>query len=189
MPAHARKNESVWHFLGQILSWTLLAAVLALGAVTVIVPKIAGAMPLTVLTSSMKPGLPPGTLLVVRPVAPQDIRVGDVITYQIRSGVPGVISHRVTGISLGADGSRTFVLKGDNNSAADAEPVIAAQIQGRLWYSLPLLGYANTAATGDAREWIVRGAGVLLLGYAVTVVVRGVLSRRRNKGADRGEGV
>lgn len=180
MAAHSRRDDGVLRFLGQVLSWSLLAVVLALGVVTIVVPKIAGAMPLTVLTSSMKPGLPPGTLLVVKPVATGDIRVGDVITYQIHSGVPGVISHRVTGITLGPDGTRTFVLKGDNNSAADAEPVIGAQVQGRLWYSIPYLGYANTLASGADREWIVRGGGVLLLGYALTLIARGLLARRRN---------
>lgn len=179
MAAHARNDDSVWRFLANVLSWSLLAVILAIGVVTVVVPKMAGAMPLTVLTSSMKPGLPPGTLLVVKPVATDDIEVGDVITYQIRSGVPGVISHRVTGITLGPDGGRSFVLKGDNNTAADAAPVIGAQVQGRLWYSVPYLGYVNTLVTGTDREWIVRGGGVLLLGYALILIVRGLLPQRR----------
>ncbi|SMG09150.1 signal peptidase I [Agreia pratensis] len=185
MAAHARSDDSVWRFLGTVLSWSLLAVILALGVVVIAVPKLAGAMPLTVLTSSMKPGLPPGTLLVVKPVATEDIKIGDVITYQIHSGVPGVISHRVTGITLGPDGTRSFVLKGDNNSAADAEPVIGPQVQGRLWYSVPFLGYANTLATGTDREWIVRGGGVLLLGYALALIGKDILSRRRQSSGRR----
>jgi signal peptidase len=179
MAAHARTDDTVWLFLANVLSWSLLAVILAVGVVTVVVPKMAGAMPLTVLTSSMEPGLPPGTLLVVKPVAIDDIKVGDVITYQIHSGVPGVISHRVTGITLGPDAARSFVLKGDNNTTADAAPVIGAQVQGRLWYSVPYLGYVNTLVTGTDREWIVRGCGVLLLGYALILIVRGLLPQRR----------
>lgn len=39
-----------------------------------------------------------------------DIRVGDVVTYQIESGQPVVISHRVVGITSSSDGSRTWLL-------------------------------------------------------------------------------
>ena len=179
MGAHAPAERSLWHYLSRAVSLALLLLVLALGAVVVAIPRLAGAIPLTVLTSSMEPRLPPGTLVVVRPVAIDDIRVGDVVTYQIHSGVPGVISHRVIAISLAADGGRTFVLKGDNNSVADATPVIPAQVQGRLWYSVPYVGFVNTAVSGDVRAWAVPAGGVLLLVYAAITIVRGLVDARR----------
>lgn len=54
--------------------------------------------------------LPPGTLLVVLPTPVADIRVGDVVTYQIESGQPSVVSHRVVGTTSSSDGSRTWLL-------------------------------------------------------------------------------
>ncbi len=74
-----------------------LAAVIA---VAVVVPRLAGARPYVVLTGSMRPGMPPGTLVVVRPVDPRSIGVGDVITYQVASGEPDVVTHRVVAQGL-----------------------------------------------------------------------------------------
>ena len=49
------------------------------------------------LTSSMEPGLPPGTLVIVKPIDPVDVRIGTVITYQLESGKPTVVTHRDCG--------------------------------------------------------------------------------------------
>ena len=96
------------------------------------------------------------TLLIVSPVHPQDIRVGDVVTYQIRSGEPGVITHRVIAINSSTSSGRTFVFKGDNNSDRDPVDVVAGQIHGRVWYSVPLIGYVSTAVKGENKSWIIR---------------------------------
>lgn len=120
----------------------------------------------------MQPGMPPGTLAVVRPIDPDDIGVGDIVTYQIRVDQPGVISHRVQSIAIGADGRRTFVFKGDNNSSADPERVVPAQIMGRVWYSLPGLGFVNTSVAGNARPWLVPTLGTGLIAYALLLALR-----------------
>ena len=41
------------------------------------------------------PASAPGSVVVVRPVDPADIGVGSVITYQLESGEPEVVTHRV----------------------------------------------------------------------------------------------
>src|SRR5690349_6214985 len=79
----------------------LVAVVLAL---TVLVPLIGGATTYTILTDSMRPGYPPGTVVAVKPVAPEDIGAGDVITFQIRSGEPTVATHRVTSVAVTTTG-------------------------------------------------------------------------------------
>jgi signal peptidase len=179
------RTKGLWHYIGVALSGALLLLVVALAVMLIVVPKVAGGIPLTVLTSSMEPRLPPGTLIVVRPVNPDDLRIGDVVTYQIRSGKPGVITHRIIAIASSSDGSRSFTLKGDNNSDPDNEPVIEAQIQGRLWYSLPFIGYVNNGVNGANKTWIIPVAAVLLLSYAGYMIASGtataVKSRRKPK--------
>ena len=54
--------------------------------VALVVPRLAGATPYVVLTGSMQPKMPPGTLVVARPVDPMSIAPGDVVTYQIQLG-------------------------------------------------------------------------------------------------------
>ena len=172
------------HALGLVISGALLLLVLMLFALLVIVPKITGATPLTVLTSSMEPHLPPGTLIVVGPVNTDDLVIGDIATYQIHSGEPAVITHRITAISSSTDGTRSFQFQGDNNSLPDPYLVLSAQIQGRLWYSVPLIGYANNFVNGASRALIIPAVAVALLGYSAVMLVAGVRAgRRRPRGA------
>lgn len=166
------------------VSGGLFALVVLLALVAVIVPRVAGATPLTILTGSMQPSLPPGTLIVVKPEPVTHIAIGDVLTYQIRPGRPDVVSHRVVGVTVASDGSRTFTTKGDNNSAADPT-VQPAQIRGVLWYSIPLLGYVSTFVAGSQGSWLVPLAGVLLLGYAVYLIAAGLISAARGGSASR----
>ncbi|TFD74572.1 signal peptidase I [Cryobacterium sp. Sr8] len=174
-------DKGPWHYIGVALSGALLLLVLALAVILIVVPKVAGGVPLTVLTSSMEPRLPPGTLIVVRPVNPDDLRIGDVVTYQIQSGKPGVITHRIIAVASSSDGSRSFTLQGDNNGAPDSEQVIEAQIQGRLWYSLPYIGYVNNGVNGENKAWIVPVAAVLLLSYAGYMIAAGTVAAARGK--------
>lgn len=179
----APTEKSLWHYLGLVLSAAALLLVIALAVMLIVVPKATGSIPLTVLTSSMEPGLPPGTLIIVRPVDPNDLRLGDVITYQIHSGRPGVITHRIIAINASSSGDRTFELKGDNNSQADADAIIAEQIQGRLWYSVPLLGHVNNAVNGENRAWIIPVGAVLLFSYAGYMVASGALAAVKKRRA------
>jgi signal peptidase len=169
------------------LSTGVILLVAALAVVLIVIPKATGSVPLSVLTQSMEPSLPPGTLLVVRPVPVDDIRVGDVVTYQIASGQPAVVSHRVVGITTSSTGQRTFVLKGDANDLPDSAPVTAPQIRGVLWYSLPGLGVVNQAVNGS-RSWLVPTMAGILLTYGVLMVGMGTGSavRRRRRRTARG---
>jgi signal peptidase len=189
---NARRTSSagsgVLHSIGVGLSAGLLLVVLALAVVLVVVPKATGSTPLTVLTSSMEPSLPPGTLLVVRPTPVEEIRVGDVMTYQIESGRPEVISHRVTEIVSSSDGTTSFITKGDNNDAPDDEAVLPVQVKGTLWYSVPVLGFVNQAVNGQARAWIVPLLAVALFGYAGYMIVSGLVSHRSERRRRRGRG-
>src|SRR5690554_6414263 len=175
------KPRGILYYLGLGVSGGLLALVILVGMMAVVVPAIAGATPLTVLTSSMEPKLPPGTLVIVKPTKPTDIRVGDVITYQIESGKPGVVTHRVTGISTSSAGSKTFTAKGDNNDVADGKPVEEVQIMGEVWYSVPWIGYVASAVNGDARTWLVPAIAAGLFLYAGYMVASGIASSARKR--------
>ena len=183
-----RREHGLLHALGLGLGVGLVLLVAALAVVLVVLPRATGSTPLTVLTSSMEPGLPPGTLLVVRPTPVEQVKVGDVVTYQIASGRPEVITHRVTGIESAADGDLRFVLQGDANDEPDPQAVRPEQVGGVLWYSVPLVGWVNQAVAGEARTWIVPLLAVGLLAYAAYMVVSGVLDarRRRRRGARHG---
>jgi len=129
----------------------------------------------------MEPGLPPGTLIVVKPIDTSDIAMGDVITYQIKSDEPGVITHRITGITNSSDGSRTFTLTGDNNDVADELQVLPVQVVGKLWYSVPWIGNVASFVNGGGKTWVVPVAASGLLLYAGFMIMSSILSSVRSR--------
>lgn len=177
------KEKGLLHYLGTAISAALLILVLGIAALVIAAPAVVGGQALTVLTQSMEPGLPPGTLIVIRPTPAADIRIGDVITYQIASDQPAVVSHRVVTKSIGTDGQTTFTTKGDNNDLVDQNPVMEVQVRGTLWYSIPYLGWVNNAVNGDARTFIVPIAAGGLFLYALYMFGGSVRERIRKRRA------
>lgn len=170
-------------WLGNVVAWLVVLALLGVVLATIAVPRFAGATPYTVLSSSMEPRLPPGTLLIVRPVATERLGVGDVITYQLRSGRPEVVSHRISAVSYGADGQVTFRTRGDHNPAEDPDPVRAAQVRGELWYAVPWVGHL-TIWLGVRGRLLLTGLAVAgLTAYALVSFGSALRDRSRRRAA------
>jgi signal peptidase len=160
-------------------TWTVIAVILWLIVIAVLIPQIGGATPYTVQTGSMTPALPPGTLVVVRPVPIGKIGVGDIITYQLKPGRPEVVTHRVVTVGDNAAHGRVLHTKGDANNAADANWVIAKQVRGRYWYSVPYVGRVTNLLTNQQRQSALMVIVVGLLGYAGLMFARDMRDRRR----------
>ncbi len=121
--------------IARILSNAVLAAVIVIAAL-MLVPRILGYMPYTVLSGSMEPAYPVGGIVFVQPTAPENLHAGDVVMYQLANGVP--VTHRV----VSADSTqRTFITKGDANPTEDPSPVPFDAVIGKAKLYLPLLGY------------------------------------------------
>jgi signal peptidase len=183
----ARRAEeervSIPRMVFQAFSWVLLLLVALLAIVVVVVPLVTGAKPYTILTGSMVPQYPPGTLVVVKPVDVEEINLGDVITYQLESGKADVVTHRVVAVGAAADGSPLFITRGDANDADDPEPVQPVQIIGELWYSVPYIGWINNVVTGQARAWAIPVAVAGLFVYGIVLFAMSFRDRRRAKAA------
>ncbi|WP_460775326.1 signal peptidase I [Microbacterium sp. GXF7504] len=177
---HGTDTESTSRSLASAL-WRgaragILALLLLLIVLVVGVPLVTGASTFTISGRSMEPTLPIGTLIVTQPVDPDEIAIGDIITFQLESGKATVATHRVVGVGLGAE--RAFVTQGDANGSADAGTVQAEQIRGRLWYSIPFLGWVNAVMTGPVRAVVVPVVVVALFGYAGWSLVSAARDRR-----------
>lgn len=165
--------------LVRVVSWAVLVVCGLLLVAFVLVPRLTGSTPYTVLTGSMRPSMPPGTTVVVKPVDFGDIAVGDVITYQISSGEPEVVTHRVIGVNVSGEGVR-LETQGDANPAPDPGLVREEQIRGKVWYWLPIIGYFSNGVTNDTRTWLAQGLGVALIGYALVTFVVAVIRRKKS---------
>ena len=171
-------REAFW-WIRTILGYLALLAVVALVALTVVVPRVSGGTAYTVLTGSMLPTLSPGTLIITQRVDASKLMIGDVITFQLAPGEPAVVTHRISAINYAADGGITFRTLGDNNGAGDEKPVEAGQIRGRLWYAVPYAGYLNTWLDGHTRLAVIGAVGAGLLGYAGWMFSSASRDRRR----------
>jgi len=127
------------------------ASLLVLTAVTVVAvaallllaigPRTGGYRTLTMLSGSMRPAYPPGAVLIDRPLAASELRVGQVLTYQIPVEDHRVVSHRVISVRASGDGV-DIQTKGDANNGPD--PWVAHLRASRLWVvraALPRLGW------------------------------------------------
>jgi signal peptidase len=164
--------------IGAVLAWTVAITMGLLIIALVLLPRVVGAQPFTVLTGSMRPSMPPGTMVIVRPVEFADLRVGDVVTYQIESGKPSVVTHRIISIDITDNGARLRT-QGDANPSADVNLVRPEQVRGSVWYWVPYIGYVTSVGSGDGRANIVRVLGGALIVYAAYAVVMGVVRSRR----------
>lgn len=174
-----QKRFPALRWVGQVLAWVVILGATSAIVVAVLIPRIAGATPYTILTSSMEPNYPPGTLVVVRPTPVEEIGVGTVITYQLESGRKTVVTHRVTSVGYGADGARVFTTRGDANDGDDQEQVLPVQVRGTLWYAVPKLGWMSNVLDQDKRNTAVYVVAGGLGLYAVWMFAGAVRDRRR----------
>lgn len=100
-----------------------------------ILPEVVGNKPVVVLTGSMEPNYKVGTLIYYKKVKQEDIKVGDVITFD--NGNNDIVTHRVNDIK-----DNLFETKGDANDIADASLVEYKDIKGKVGkIKIPVIGY------------------------------------------------
>jgi signal peptidase I len=85
---------------------------------------------------SMEPSLHKGSLVFVQPVAPSEVKVGDVITFQQYGQTT---THRVISIGSGSTGLM-FKTQGDANKVADPEDKFFPGQVGIVRLALPIAG-------------------------------------------------
>jgi signal peptidase len=162
----------------KVVSWGVLLSVVLAAVALIVVPKATGAKPLTVLSGSMSGTYDIGDVVIVRPVDPAKLQVGDVITFQPVSDNPNLTTHRIVELTYGSEGTQ-FITKGDANGAIDLEPVTPEQVKGEVWYSVPVVGYASVWLASSWLGTAVEVAAGGLLLYGAWFIVAGVIEHRR----------
>jgi len=127
---------------------TVLLLVVTLGCVAYIVPGLLGYERYVITGGSMSGAIERGSIVFEKPVAVEDLAVGDVITYlpPRDSGVGNLVTHRITGIAPGENGTTVFRTQGDANPDPDPWTFgLAEGTQPVVEHAVPYVGYAFVA--------------------------------------------
>ncbi len=141
---------------------SVLVAVIVLIAVLLVGVRVIGLTPYVVLSGSMEPVYPVGSLVYVKNVEPETVEVGDPITFVLDEELT-VVTHRV--VAIDAE-SEQFTTKGDANDVIDGAPVHFNNLIGRPVFCIPKLGYLSNFLTqppGRYVGWSIIAVAVILL--------------------------
>lgn len=125
--------------------WGHLVGVIAL--MIVVAPFVAHAVPAivgadysyVVLSGSMAPVITPGDVVFVGETTPEQVEVGDIVTFTPRdSRMP--ITHRVVR-KENSGGETYFTTKGDANENVDPQRIVGDRILGEVLFVVPFIGY------------------------------------------------
>lgn len=155
----------------------IFGAVLLIGLVLIClpltVPRLLGYHIYSVISGSMEPAIPTGSLVYIQETEPAEIETGDVIAFYGNIDSSSIITHRVTDnrIVMGE-----FITKGDANQAEDMNPVPYENFIGKVVRSVP--------AAGRAAELFTSTDGKIL---AVSVILVSVILQGLAALLDRGK--
>lgn len=158
--------------------FTALFILLALAALLIVLVQVTGWRIDTVLSGSMEPSISTGGMVIIRPAVADDIHIGDIIAF---SNGKEEICHRVMEVQAGP--SLVFITKGDANRAADLIPVTAENVHGKVFFSVPLLGYfAHFVRTPVGLVLTFLLAALLLIGSELIPRVLDELEKDKKRG-------
>lgn len=120
-----------------ITPFKIFFVLLAVAACIFIVGYTLGCRAEIVLSGSMEPAINAGGLIFTRPISPEEIKAGDILTYVSTSGRE-TICHRVVSVE---ENPLRFITRGDANKSSDPSPVSPAQVIGLVCLQVPYLGY------------------------------------------------
>lgn len=128
---------------------TILLIVLILGCIPLTVPKAFGYNIYTVISGSMEPTIPVGSLVYVKYQEPETIQKKDVIAFYGAKDASSIVTHRVvTNKKLSGE----FITKGDANQTKDMNPVNYNNYMGKVVLSIPVIGgIAQSLTTGSGK--------------------------------------
>ena len=145
--------------IGNIV-FTLIVVLAVIFAILLLGGRLIGLQTYTVLSGSMEPTYATGSLLYVKKVNPEDVQVGQPVTFVLNEDLI-VATHRVIAID---EENQYFYTKGDANHNADGEPVHFENLIGIPQFCIPYLGYvANYVQNSPGRYVVITACAVLLL--------------------------
>ncbi len=159
----SRRRRRALVVLGAIRS-ALLTLAGAAGAISIVVFAICllgNIRPLIVISGSMEPGIPVGSVVFSQVVDAREIRAGEVVSVERPRGL-GLITHRVVSVEPADGDAVSMVLRGDANDSDDPQPYVVTSA-GSYRLHVPWLGFVSA--------WLQTTSGLLFAASAAVGLV------------------
>lgn len=144
------------------IAGTILVILVIVISAPFFVPRLFGIQSFTVLTGSMEPVYQQNSVVYVKSLLPEEVQVGDTITFYKNADTNEVITHRVVGID---EENQKFHTKGDANQSEDTEGVAYSRVVGKVVFTVPCIGFFALfvqSTAGKICEVVVLLAGAML---------------------------
>jgi signal peptidase len=121
----------------EIICTIILAALIAPAIIYAVTLVVNGYSSSVIMSGSMEPAIPVGSIVVVKSVDPDKVKIGDVIVFQRNNSKT---LHRVIA-KIAENNSYSFKTKGDANEYPDQWLVQPEEVRESLLLTIPYYGY------------------------------------------------
>lgn len=169
-----KRGTAQWISVCCSMAGTVLLILLVSSCLPLTVPRLFGLRIYSVVSGSMEPAIPTGSLVYIREIDPEDVKAGEVVAFYGTQDDAAVITHRVVENRLMMG---ELITKGDANPADDRTPVDYERLIGRVVRFIP--------GAGRAAELLTSSFGKALAGGTIAAaVILQVLSGAVKAGKD-----
>ena len=152
---------------------TAMLLILVVICIPLTIPRMMGYEIYSVISGSMEPALPVGSLVYIGREEPKNIEKDEVIAFYGAKDSNAIITHRVVEnrVVMGE-----FITKGDANKTNDMNAVPYGNFIGKVEFSLPVLGYVAQLITSIEGKIV---AGAVILVALVLQIIASAIEKRR----------
>ena len=155
-----------------------IVVVLSIAVIAFLLASFAGFLPIkffNVISGSMEPTIPTGSIVAAYELDPNDVVVGDVVMFVPRE--TNMVMHRVVDI-VETESGREFITRGDANNTNDPVPIYPQEIVGKVFFFLPGLGNVTAWIRQNLIAFIAFSLAVM---FGVQAIVNYVSNYRNEK--------
>ncbi|MEV8149722.1 signal peptidase I [Arthrobacter sp. NPDC080073] len=163
----------------------LLSLGALLGAACILVFAVSllfGLRPLIVVSGSMEPTIPVGSVVLSQQVPAGEVEDGSIVTVERPRGL-GLVTHRLVKSAQPTPGVYEYTLRGDANTQNDPEPYKVTTAGKYIWHIVGL-GYLAASLQSSYGMFIAAAAGLALLALFILDPARlahGSVARARRR--------
>ncbi len=129
-------------------------------AIVLVGVRLFGFRVYTIVSGSMKPEYKVGSLIYVKPINVESLKVNDVISFEQNGSV---VTHRIVDI-ISEDDDISYQTKGDANDTPDGNLVKGKDIKGKVVFKIPIVGFIASFIRNKSGRY-------LLLTWMILIIV------------------